>query len=60
MHIVTAFETAVQNKYEAQNSINALIMRLMSTQEEANIKLALELTEINNLVSAILYPFVGE
>ncbi|CAM3931093.1 hypothetical protein [Vibrio aquimaris] len=57
MHIVTAFEQALENQSIAQKELNTLIMKLLVKQTPEATEMAKELEEISTKVGTIIRPF---
>ncbi len=56
MHIVQAFEEAVNNRDEVNRKITNL---MMEAAKDGNLDLAEQLKELSGSVSEILKPFTG-
>ena len=57
MHIVTAFETAQNNRDEACKEINQLAIDSIGKGDIESMAIAMKLQELNKKVMAILDPF---
>lgn len=56
MHIVEAFEEALENQNTAQMKLNNLAIELMQKKDPESMELALKIKELGEQVGGILKP----